>query len=77
MMATPCAEASTTEEPDALIGHVRVCAGGAGQSASLPLSKLRLGEIDGPVRNGLDSRPTIFSLLIDSGDIMAIAHLRE
>jgi hypothetical protein len=26
-MAMSCADASTTEEPDALIGHVRVCAG--------------------------------------------------
>jgi hypothetical protein len=39
--------------------------------------KLRPGEIDGPVRNGLDARHTIFSLLIDLGDIHAIANLRE
>jgi hypothetical protein len=30
-----CAKASMTEEPDAVIPHVRDCAGGAGQSASL------------------------------------------
>jgi hypothetical protein len=30
------AEASTTEEPDAVILHVRVCTGGAGQPAFLP-----------------------------------------
>jgi len=32
----PCAEVSTTEEPDAGKLHVRDCAGGAGQLASLP-----------------------------------------
>ena len=30
LKATPCAEASTTEEPDAGKPHVRDCAGGAG-----------------------------------------------
>jgi len=35
MMVLSCAKASTTEEPDAAIPHVRDCAGGAGQPALL------------------------------------------
>ncbi len=36
VMVSACAEASATEEPDAEKLHVRVCAGGAGEPASLP-----------------------------------------
>lgn len=36
MTVSACAKASASEEPNAGILHVRVCAGGAGQPASLP-----------------------------------------
>jgi hypothetical protein len=81
LRATPCAEASTTEEPDAGIPHVRGSAGGAGQPAFLPRNQLN--EVSMTLDKKTDAEilrivnPIMDNLMEASTKIDHVSHTRD